>query len=355
MHDGYDNSPHDPRAQLARRQEPAIAHLPTPPDAQHAKQNPRVRPSGLGGPGQHVHGVLLVRAARHLRRARQCLDHEAHLLDLAGVQHGLARLRARRRRRPVAVAVGQARLQLHDDPVQLHRVVAAVFQLRLQDPAPQRRRRASRPPLAARGGRRGIQHADLGAHNQRRLADELVQLPEGARPAAGLGGLVVAHRHGKHVIPFLLEVKRDDLLQGAAWRQIRDRDRAAIGVRISSGGGGGSGPELEPLRLALPGRLHLGLDAHIANCLFCRVVRGEVVVGAQGTAKRLPDVRGAKRHGQVEDRAEQEGGRVRRGCWRGAGAVGERCGQRRRRRRGCSSGRGLEGRLNRVLRHERGT
>ncbi len=60
------------------------------------------------------------------------LHHKAHLLDLARLEH---RPRAAAHL-PVAVFVAQSRLQLQPDALELDGVLAAVLQLRLENPPP---------------------------------------------------------------------------------------------------------------------------------------------------------------------------------------------------------------------------
>lgn len=235
-------------AQLPRRQEPLVAHLAPPANAQDAKH--------------HLPLLVLDQAV-----APRLLDDEAALLDLARVQHGLlapADL-------PVAVSVPQPALQVQAHAVQLHDVLAAVLELGLHDPP---------PPLAlafagqrGRSGRR--QRPDFGAHDERALADELVQLAEGARAARRLGGLVVAHRHGEHVVALLFEVEVDDALQRLARLEVRALAPLAIPANAAVVGAvvvaGAVGPEQRQLEHgAGPGRLHLGLDAHVARELLLR-------------------------------------------------------------------------------------
>lgn len=291
-----------PRAQLARRQEAPVSHFPSPPDTQHPEHDPAVF-SGLGvGP---------VRLG----------DHKAHLLHLPGVQHRPCHAAALF---PVAVRVPQPLLQVDQHLFQLDDVLGAVLQLRLENPLP------STAVLARR------QRADLRAHDERRLADELVQLPERARLARRLRGLVVAHRHREDVVALLLQVEVDNPLERLPGLEVGALALRSIGRWVC-------GRELQLLhRAALPGRLHLGLDAHIADDLALRARRRleRVVVRAEGAAEDLADVGGAEAQGQVEDRGEEEGGGVR----RGGGVVGERG-----RGRGCGDVGGRERRANRVL------
>lgn len=205
------------------------------------------------------------------------------------MQHGLgapARL-------PVAVPEPQALLRLEADLFQLHRLVAAVLELGFQDPAPR-----------ALGG--GTEFADLRADDEGGFADELVQLSKCPRPATCLGSFVIIHRHSQNMVALFFQIKRHHPLQRAAHLQIllhRTTRR-----------------KLQPLHRTQARRLHLCVDAHIADLL--PHIGGEVVVCAERAAECLADVGGAKGDGEVEDRRDEEWGRVRVGF----SLVGEGCG-----------------------------
>lgn len=68
------------------------------------------------------------------------------------------------------------------------------------------------------------------------------------------------------------------------------------------------------MRGSQAGRLHFGVDAHIADGLGLGRVGRDVVVCAERAREGLADVGGAEGDGEVEDGTEEEGIRV--GCVR---------------------------------------
>ncbi len=125
----------------------------------------------------------------------------------------------------------------------------------------------------------------LGADDERGLADELIQLPEGARTAADLCRLVTADGHRQHMIPFLLEIEINHLLQGLARPQVHAFDLPTATLAWM---------KIEFCNSLRVRRLHLCINSNVPHNLVGRSRVENIVVCAKRAAEGLANIRGTE-------------------------------------------------------------